>query len=395
MKLREFNLGRRRCDPSHRGAKRDGHGRHARRRALRPRAAIDGVGQGQGAIDLAGRIRRDRAEGAPDGSAVRLKDVARVELGRDSYASFSRLNGKPAATVGIRLSPQGNAMETSNAIRARLAELSRSLPPGVAVEIPFDSSKFVQVAIHEVALTLFEAVVLVFLVMWLFLRDLRYALVPTVVIPVALMGALLALYVLGMSINVFTMFGLVLAIGILVDDAIVVVESVDRVMREEGLAPREATRRAMSQIGGAIVGMTAVLTAVFVPMAFFPGSVGGIYRQFAVAMIASMLRVLVHGAFADAGAVRESAEGAAAQCVRRGAHGRRHRTVHTRPVAGRSASRRPSTAPRGGYRGLVARALRRAGPMLAVYLVLAGACGVLYCRCRAASCRRKTRRSFR
>ena len=200
----------------------------------------------------------------PDGSAVRLKDVARVELGRDSYASFSRLNGKPAATVGIRLSPQGNAMETSAAIRAKLAELSRSLPPGVAVEIPFDSSKFVHVALHEVALTLFEAVLLVFLVMWLFLRDLRYALVPTVVIPVALTGALLALYVLGMSINVFTMFAMVLAIGILVDDAIVVVENVDRVMREEGLAPRAATRRAMQQMGSAIVGITAVLTAVFV-----------------------------------------------------------------------------------------------------------------------------------
>ncbi|QIE23216.1 Multidrug efflux pump subunit AcrB [Caballeronia sp. SBC1] len=311
-----------------------------------------------------------------DGSAVRLKDVARVELGRDSYASFSRLNGKPAATVGIRLSPQGNAMETSAAIRAKLAELSRSLPPGVAVEIPFDSSKFVHVALHEVALTLFEAVLLVFLVMWLFLRDLRYALVPTVVIPVALTGALLALYVLGMSINVFTMFAMVLAIGILVDDAIVVVENVDRVMREEGLAPRAATRRAMQQMGSAIVGITAVLTAVFVPMAFFPGSVGGIYRQFTVAMIASILVSAFTALSLTPALCANLLKAPPRSAVRHGAHGASH---GSHAASGRSfgftaafdwTSR--------GYRGLVARVLRRAGPMFAVYLVLAGACAALY-----------------
>ncbi|HEY3597929.1 MAG TPA: multidrug efflux RND transporter permease subunit [Paraburkholderia sp.] len=225
----------------------------------------------------------------PDGSAVRLRDVARVELGRDDYSYWSRLNGKPAATVGIQLGPGGNALETSNAIRARLAELSKSLPPGVAIEIPFDSAHFVHTAIREVVLTLFEAIVLVVCVIWLFLRDLRYTLVPAVVIPITLMGAFLAMWAFGLSINVFTMFALVLAIGILVDDAIVAVECVHRVMEEENLPPREATRRAMKQIGGAIVGVTAVLTAVFVPMAFFPGSVGGIYRQFAVAMIGSML----------------------------------------------------------------------------------------------------------
>jgi hydrophobe/amphiphile efflux-1 (HAE1) family protein len=308
----------------------------------------------------------------PDGSAVRLKDVARVELGRDSYASFSRLNGKSATTIGIRLSPQGNAMETSAAIRAKLAELSRSLPPGTAVEIPFDNAKFVHVALREVALTLFEAVLLVFLVMWLFLRDLRYALVPTVVIPVALTGSLLALYVLGMSINVFTMFAMVLAIGILVDDAIVVVENVDRVMREEGLAPRAATRRAMQQMGSAIVGITAVLTAVFVPMAFFPGSVGGIYRQFTVAMIASILVSAFTALSLTPALCATLLKAPPRSALRHGAHG-------SHEAGGRSfgftaafdwTSRK--------YRGLVARVLRRAGPMFAVYLVLAGACALLY-----------------
>jgi hydrophobe/amphiphile efflux-1 (HAE1) family protein len=319
-----------------------------------------------------------------DGSAVRLKDVARVELGRDSYASFSRLNGKSATTIGIRLSPQGNAMETSAAIRAKLTELSRSLPPGTAVEIPFDNSKFVHVALHEVALTLFEAVLLVFLVMWLFLRDLRYALVPTVVIPVALTGALLALYVLGMSINVFTMFAMVLAIGILVDDAIVVVENVDRVMREEGLAPRAATRRAMQQMGSAIVGITAVLTAVFVPMAFFPGSVGGIYRQFTVAMIASILVSAFTALSLTPALCANLLKAPPRSALRHGAHGSHgsqdsHGSHSSHEARGRSfgftaafdwTSRK--------YRGLVARVLRRAGPMLAVYLVLAGACALLY-----------------
>ena len=310
-----------------------------------------------------------------DGSAVRLKDVARVELGRDSYASFSRLNGKSAATVGIRLSPQGNAMETSGAIRAKLAELSRSLPPGTAVEIPFDSSKFVHVALHEVALTLFEAVLLVFLVMWLFLRDLRYALIPTVVIPVALTGSLLALYVLGMSINVFTMFAMVLAIGILVDDAIVVVENVDRVMREEGLAPRAATRRAMQQMGSAIVGITAVLTAVFVPMAFFPGSVGGIYRQFTVAMIASILVSAFTALSLTPALCANLLKAPPRSALRHGAHGSHGSHEASSRSFGFTAAFDWTSR---GYRGLVARVLRRAGPMLVVYLVLAGACAVLY-----------------
>lgn len=310
----------------------------------------------------------------PDGSAVRLRDVARVELGRDNYTFYSRLNGKASATVGIQLGPRGNALETSNAIRARLAELSKGLPSGVAVEIPFDNAHFVQIAIHEVLVTLAEAVVLVFFVMWLFLRDLRYTLVPTVVIPVTLMGAFLAMYACGLSINVFTMFGLVLAIGILVDDAIVVVESVHRVMEEEGLPPREATRKAMSQIGGAIIGVTAVLTAVFVPMAFFPGGVGGIYRQFAVAMIASMLvssfMALSLTPALCANLLKPHMKSVHQREARRGLLG----------FAARAASRFTTGFDRAasGYRGLTARMLRRIGPMLAVYVVLVGVCGVLY-----------------
>ena len=310
----------------------------------------------------------------PDGSAVRLRDVARVELGRDDYSFWSRLNGRASATVGIQLGPRGNALETSNAIRARLAELSRSLPPGVEIEIPFDSAHFVHIAIREVGITLIEAVVLVFFVMWLFLRDLRYTLVPTVVIPVTLMGAFLAMWAFGLSINVFTMFGLVLAIGILVDDAIVVVESVHRVMEEEGLPPREATRKAMSQIGSAIVGVTAVLTAVFVPMAFFPGSVGGIYRQFSVAMIASMLvssfMALSLTPALCANLLKPTGTTPRQRDARRGIRGLVARAATKFADGFDSASQ--------GYRWLTTRTVRRIVPVLAVYVGLVGICGLLY-----------------
>ncbi|WP_323119118.1 multidrug efflux RND transporter permease subunit [Burkholderia alba] len=310
----------------------------------------------------------------PDGSSVRLSDVARVELGRDDYSFWSRLNGRPAATVGIQLGPRGNALETSNAIRARLAELSKRLPSGVAVEIPFDGAHFVRIAIQEVVLTLLEAVVLVFCVMWLFLRDLRYTLVPTVVIPVTLMGAFLAMWMFGLSINVFTMFGLVLAIGILVDDAIVVVESVHRVMEEEGLAPREATRRAMQRIGGAIIGVTAVLTAVFVPMAFFPGGVGGIYRQFAVSMIASMLvssfMALSLTPALCANLLKPAAGPAAPGAGRPGRFGWGTR------LADRFAD--GFTRASVGYRWLTARTVRRIGPVAGIYVALLCVGGLLY-----------------
>lgn len=304
-----------------------------------------------------------------DGSVVRVADVARVEIGRDDYSFYSRLNGRPAATVGIQLGPRGNALQTSNAIRARLAELSKTLPPGVAVEIPFDGAHFVTIALREVVLTLVEAVVLVFCVMWLFLRELRYTLVPTVVIPVTLMGAFVAMWAFGLSINVFTMFGLVLAIGILVDDAIVVVESVHRVM-EEGVSPHEATRLAMKRIGGAIVGVTAVLTAVFVPMAFFPGSVGGIYRQFAVSMIASML---VSSFMALSLTPALCANLLKPVGRREGAH------VPRRGLGARLADRFGVAFARAeaGYRRVTVSAVRRTGTVAGLYAALVAVCGLL------------------
>ena len=224
-----------------------------------------------------------------DGSSVRLKDVARIELGAQSYSSETRLNGKPSSGIGVQLSPTGNALATSRAIRKRLNELSPYFPPGVTATIPFDSSKFVEISIKQVVVTLLEAVVLVFLVMFLFLQNIRYTIIPTLVVPITLMGTFACLFVLGYSINVLTMFAMVLVIGIVVDDAIVVVENVERIMNEEGLPPIAATRKAMGQISGAIVGVTVVLVSVFVPLAFFKGSIGNIYRQFSAVMVISIL----------------------------------------------------------------------------------------------------------
>jgi multidrug efflux pump len=224
-----------------------------------------------------------------DGSAVRLKDVARIELGAQGYATQARLNGQPSTGIGVQLAPTGNALATAKAIRVRLDELSRYFPAGVKATIPYDSSKFVDISIRQVVVTLLEAVLLVFLVMYLFLQDFRYTLIPTLVVPVALLGTFAALLAMGFSINVLTMFGMVLVIGIVVDDAIVVVENVERIMSEEGLPPLQATRKAMGQISGAIIGVTVVLVSVFVPLAFFAGAVGNIYRQFAAVMVTSIL----------------------------------------------------------------------------------------------------------
>ena len=220
----------------------------------------------------------------PDGSTVRLKDVARIELGAQSYSPSARLNGKPSTGVGVQLSPSGNALATAKAIRAKMSELERYFPRGMKWDIPYDSSRFVSISIRQVAETLVIAVVLVFLVMFLFLQNFRYTIIPTIVVPVALLGTFATLLALGFSINVLTMFGMVLVIGIVVDDAIVVVENVERIMSEEGLAPIVATRKAMGQISGAIIGVTVVLISVFLPLAFFSGSVGNIYRQFAAVM---------------------------------------------------------------------------------------------------------------
>ncbi|MCZ7450842.1 efflux RND transporter permease subunit [Agrobacterium rhizogenes] len=225
----------------------------------------------------------------PDGSAVLLKDVAHIELGAENYNFSSRLNGQPSAAVGIQLSSTGNAVATSTAVKEKLDELAQFFPKGVEYATPYDTSPFVSASIEKVVHTLLEAVVLVFVVMFVFLQNFRYTVIPTLVVPVALLGTCAIMYATGFSINVLTMFAMVLAIGILVDDAIVVVENVERIMAEEGLSPVDATRKAMGQITGAILGITLVLACVFIPMAFFPGSTGIIYRQFSLTMVVSIL----------------------------------------------------------------------------------------------------------
>ena len=225
----------------------------------------------------------------PNGSTVRIRDIARVEIAGQSYGFSARLNGKQIAAVGVQLTPTANALETARLVRAKMEELSKYFPAGMSYVIPYDTSLFIKISIEEVIKTLLEAVVLVFLVMLIFLQNIRYTLIPAIVVPISLMGTFATMAAFGYSINVLTMFGMVLAIGILVDDAIVVVENVERIMTEEGLAPREATIKAMSQITNAIIGITAVLIAVFIPMAFFSGSVGAIYRQFSLSMVSAMV----------------------------------------------------------------------------------------------------------
>ncbi|ELO0859687.1 efflux RND transporter permease subunit [Citrobacter amalonaticus] len=229
-----------------------------------------------------------------DGSVVRLKDVARIELGGENYNVVARINGKPAAGLGIKLATGANALDTAKAIKTKLVELQPFFPQGMKVVYPYDTTPFVKISIHEVVKTLFEAIVLVFLVMYLFLQNIRATLIPTIAVPVVLLGTFAVLSAFGYSINTLTMFGMVLAIGLLVDDAIVVVENVERVMLEEKLPPKEATEKSMSQIQGALVGIAMVLSAVFIPMAFFGGSTGAIYRQFSITIVSAMaLSVLV------------------------------------------------------------------------------------------------------
>jgi len=225
----------------------------------------------------------------PDGSRIYLKDVARVELGGQDYSIKARIDGNPASAAAVKLSPTANALDTADAVRKEVERLKEFFPPGVIVTYPLDTSVFVRISVNEVLKTLVEAIILVFLVMYLFLQNFRATLIPTLVVPVALLGTCGILAVFGFSINVLTMFGMVLAIGILVDDAIVVVENVERIMTEEGLPAKEATQKAMGQITSALIGITLVLIAVFIPMAFFGGSVGTIYRQFTMAMVSCML----------------------------------------------------------------------------------------------------------
>jgi HAE1 family hydrophobic/amphiphilic exporter-1/multidrug efflux pump len=230
----------------------------------------------------------------PDGSQVRLRDVARVELAGETSEIETFINGRPSSGIGVRLAAGANALETAAAVRARVDELARFFPPGLKAVYPLDSTPFVRLSIREVLVTLAEAIVLVFLVMYLFLQNFRATLIPTIAVPVVLLGTFGVLAAAGFGVNTLTMFGMVLAIGLLVDDAIVVVENVERVMSEEGLPPRSATHKSMRQITGALVGIALVLGAVFVPMAFFGGSVGVIYRQFSITIVAAMaLSVLV------------------------------------------------------------------------------------------------------
>jgi len=224
-----------------------------------------------------------------DGAQVRLSDVAQVELGGESYEVVSRYNGKAAAGVGIKLAAGANALATRDAVLARIDEMKTSFPQGLNVTVPYDTTPFVRLSIEGVVKTLIEAIILVFLVMYLFLQNWRATIIPTLAVPVVLLGTFAIFNLLGFSINTLTLFGMVLAIGLLVDDAIVVVENVERLIIEEGLSPREATYKSMNQITGALIGIGLVLSAVFVPMAFFGGSVGVIYKQFSVALVSCVL----------------------------------------------------------------------------------------------------------
>ncbi|MBX9836088.1 MAG: efflux RND transporter permease subunit, partial [Burkholderiaceae bacterium] len=302
-----------------------------------------------------------------NGSAVYLKDVARIELGAQAYATAARLNGKDAVGVGVQLTPSGNALATAKAVRAKMDELQRFFPNGVSYSIPYDSSGFVKISISQVAQTLIEAVVLVFLVMFLFLQNIRYTIIPTLVVPIALLGTFGTLLALGFSINVLTMFGMVLVIGIVVDDAIVVVENVERIMSEEGLPPLEATRKAMGQISGAIIGVTLVLISVFVPLAFFSGSVGNIYRQFSAVMVAS----IAFSAFL----ALSLTPALCATLLKPVEAGHHHEKKGFFGWFNRGFTRTAK-----GYEGLVARILRRAGRYMIIYTAIIGVVALMYTR---------------
>lgn len=302
-----------------------------------------------------------------DGSSVRLKDVARIELGAQTYATSARLNGKPATGIGLQLAPGGNALAAAKAVRAKMDQLKPYFPAGVNYSIPYDSSRFVSISIKQVAITLVEAVVLVFLVMFLFLQNWRYTIIPTVVVPIALLGTFATLLALGFSINVLTMFGMVLVIGIVVDDAIVVVENVERIMSEEGLPPLEATRKAMGQISGAIIGVTVVLISVFVPLAFFAGSVGNIYRQFSAVMVAS----IGFSAFL----ALSLTPALCATLLKPVEAGHHHAKTGFFGWFNRGFSRTAK-----GYESLVARLLKRAARYLIIYVAIIGVVALVYNR---------------
>ncbi len=303
----------------------------------------------------------------PDGSTVRLKDVARIEIGGQSYSTSARLNGKPSTGIGVQLSATGNALETAKLVRQRMDELAPYFPPGTKYAIPYDSSAFIDISIKQVVTTLIEAVILVFLVMYLFLQNFRYTIIPTIVVPVALLGSLGTLLALGFSINVLTMFGMVLVIGIVVDDAIIVVENVERIMSEEGLPPLEATRKAMGQISGAIIGVTVVLISVFVPLAFFAGAVGNIYRQFSAVMVSSI--------FFSAFMALSLTPALCAHLLKPVEAGHHHAKTGFFGWFNRGFSKTAKN-----YEGWVARILRRTGRALVVFTALIAVVALLFMR---------------
>ena len=300
-----------------------------------------------------------------DGSNVYLKDVARVELGSQEYATSTRLNGKPVVGMAVMLSNKGNAMATAAAVRERMDELQKFFPGDMKWDAPYDTSKFVSISIKKVVQSLAEAILLVFVVMFLFLQNIRYTLIPTIVVPISLLGAFACLQYLGMSINVLTMFAMVLVIGIVVDDAIVVVENVERIMTEEGLPPKEATKKAMSQISGAVIGITAVLISVFVPLLFFTGASGKIYTQFA----ATMVIAIAFSAF-FALSLTPALCATLLKPIPKGHHEEKKGFF--------GWFNRTFSKGTHKYESVVAKVLKHAVPMLVVYAALGGVAGLLY-----------------
>jgi len=299
-----------------------------------------------------------------DGSQVRLRDVARIELGAENYNVDTRYNGQPASGIGIQLAPGANALATANAVRAKIDEMKPFFPAGLEVAYPYDTTPFVRISIQEVVKTLVEGIALVFLVMYLFMQNLRATIIPTVAVPVVLLGTFGIMAAAGYSINTLTMFGLVLAIGLLVDDAIVVVENVERLMTEEGLSPREATRKGMGQITGALIGVAVVISAVFVPVAFSGGSVGAIYRQFSLTIVSAMLLSVF---------VALSLTPALSALILKNGHGAAKRGFF-------GWFNRGFDRGRDRYTSGVRRVIARFGRWLVVYGVIAAAVGVLFVR---------------
>lgn len=313
-----------------------------------------------------------------DGGLVLLRDVARVEIGAENYTTSARFNGSPTAGMAIQLASGANALETAERVKARLEEVSQFFPEGVEYVVPYDTTPFVKISIEEVVKTLFEAIVLVFLVMFLFLQNLRATLIPTLAVPVVLLGTFGVMAVFGFSINTLTMLAMVLAIGLLVDDAIVVVENVERIMEEEGLDPVAATRKSMGQITGALIGIALVLSAVFVPMAFFGGSTGVIYQQFAITIVsAMMLSVVVALTLTPA---------LCATMLRKPDHAARARGVFG--LFNRAFDRLTR-----GYGATVGYVIRRPLRIGVLYLMIGALMVGLFLRTRPGSCRKKIRAS--